>query len=138
MGFGFRSERRAILTPCLAHRGNRAAGPAGAESGSDLEAPALVAGLDDLATVSEPVEQGCDRLGVALSTVARMLGHSDPKMTLRYAHVTDPEVEAAAERIGRADREGDPSRDGRPSDAGPRLNVVRPSTPAAAMSVPLA
>ena len=39
--------------------------------------------------------------GVALSTVARMLGHSDPKMTLRYAHVTDPDVEAAAERIGK-------------------------------------
>ena len=40
--------------------------------------------------------------GVALSTVARMLGHSDPKMTLRYAHVTDPDIEAAAERIGKA------------------------------------
>ena len=39
--------------------------------------------------------------GVALSTVAKMLGHSDPKMTLRYAHVTDPDVDAAAERIGR-------------------------------------
>ena len=39
--------------------------------------------------------------GVALSTVARMLGHSDPKMTLRYAHVRDPDVEAAAERIGK-------------------------------------
>ena len=38
--------------------------------------------------------------GVALSTVAKMLGHSDPKMTLRYAHVRDPDVEAAAERIG--------------------------------------
>ena len=40
--------------------------------------------------------------GVALSTVARMLGHSDPKMTLRYAHVSDRDVEAAAERIGKA------------------------------------
>ena len=39
--------------------------------------------------------------GVALSTVARMLGHSDPKMTLRYAHVSDRDVEAAAERIGK-------------------------------------
>ena len=38
--------------------------------------------------------------GVALSTVARMLGHADPRMTLRYAHVRDPEVEAAAEWIG--------------------------------------
>ena len=40
--------------------------------------------------------------GVALSTVARMLGHSNPRMTLRYAHVSDREVEAAAERIGTA------------------------------------
>ena len=39
--------------------------------------------------------------GVALSTVARMLGHSDPKMTLRYAHVSDRDVETAAERIGK-------------------------------------
>ena len=29
------------------------------------------------------------------------LGHSDPKMTLRYAHVSDRDVEAAAERIGK-------------------------------------
>ena len=40
--------------------------------------------------------------GVALSTVARMLGHSDPNMTLRYAHVSNRDVEAAAERIGKA------------------------------------
>ena len=38
--------------------------------------------------------------GVALSTVARMLGHADPTMTLRYAHVGDRDVQAAAERIG--------------------------------------
>ncbi len=38
--------------------------------------------------------------GVPLSTVARMLGHTQPTMTLRYAHVGDREVEAAAERIG--------------------------------------
>ena len=40
--------------------------------------------------------------GIALSTIARMLGHSDPRMTLRYAHVSDRDVEAAAERIGKA------------------------------------
>ncbi len=40
--------------------------------------------------------------GAALSTVARMLGHADPTMTLRYAHVGDRDVEAAAERIGQA------------------------------------
>ena len=38
--------------------------------------------------------------GVPLPTVAKMLGHSQPAMTLRYAHVGDPELEAAAERIG--------------------------------------
>ena len=38
--------------------------------------------------------------GVPLPTVARMLGHSQPTMTLRYAHVGDHEVEAAAERVG--------------------------------------
>ena len=40
--------------------------------------------------------------GAALPTVARMLGHADPTMTLRYAHVGDRDVEAAAERIGKA------------------------------------
>ncbi len=38
--------------------------------------------------------------GVPLPTVARMLGHAQPTMTLRYAHVGDHEVEAAAERVG--------------------------------------
>ena len=39
---------------------------------------------------------------VSLSTVARMLGHADPVMTLRYAHVGDRDLQAAAERIGKA------------------------------------
>ena len=38
--------------------------------------------------------------GVPLPTVARMLGHARPTMTLRYAHVGDHEVEVAAERVG--------------------------------------
>ena len=38
--------------------------------------------------------------GVPLPTVARMLGHTQPAMTLRYTHVGDREVEAAAERVG--------------------------------------
>ena len=38
--------------------------------------------------------------GVPLPTVARMLGHAQPVMTLRYTHVGDHEVEAAAERVG--------------------------------------
>ena len=40
--------------------------------------------------------------GVPLPTVARLLGHRQVSMTLRYAHVADREVEAAAERIGNA------------------------------------
>ena len=40
--------------------------------------------------------------GVPLPTVARLLGHREVSMTLRYAHVADREIEAAAERIGSA------------------------------------
>ena len=40
--------------------------------------------------------------GVPLPVVARLLGHSDVRMTMRYAHVGDREVEAAAERVGKA------------------------------------
>ena len=40
--------------------------------------------------------------GVPLPVVARMLGHSDVRMTMRYAHVGDREIEAAAERVGQA------------------------------------
>ena len=38
--------------------------------------------------------------GVPLPVVSRLLGHAHPSMTLRYAHVSDRETEAAAERIG--------------------------------------
>ena len=38
--------------------------------------------------------------GVPLPVVARLLGHAGERMTLRYAHVGDRDVEAAAERIG--------------------------------------
>ncbi|MCY3753347.1 MAG: site-specific integrase [Alphaproteobacteria bacterium] len=40
--------------------------------------------------------------GVPLPTVARLLGHSNVRMTMRYAHVGDREVETAAERVGQA------------------------------------
>ena len=40
--------------------------------------------------------------GVPLPVVSRLLGHKQPSMTLRYAHVSDSETEAAAERIGAA------------------------------------
>ncbi|MDE0239701.1 MAG: tyrosine-type recombinase/integrase [bacterium] len=38
--------------------------------------------------------------GVPLPTVARLLGHRNVSMTLRYAHIADREVQAAAERVG--------------------------------------
>lgn len=40
--------------------------------------------------------------GIPLPVVSRLLGHKRPSMTLRYAHVSDRETEAAAERIGAA------------------------------------
>ncbi len=40
--------------------------------------------------------------GVPLPTVARLLGHRQVSMTLRYAHVADRDVETAAERVGNA------------------------------------
>ena len=40
--------------------------------------------------------------GVPLTVTARLLGHSDVRMTMRYAHVGDSEIEAAAERVGKA------------------------------------
>ena len=38
--------------------------------------------------------------GVPVPVVARLLGHRNASMTLRYTHVRDADVEAAAERIG--------------------------------------
>ena len=40
--------------------------------------------------------------GVPLPVVSRLLGHANPRMTLRYAHLGDREVEQAAERTGLA------------------------------------
>ena len=39
--------------------------------------------------------------GVALPVVSRLLGHTHTRMTLRYAHLRDRDIAAAAERIGK-------------------------------------
>ena len=40
--------------------------------------------------------------GVPVPVVSRLLGHSNVSMTLRYAHLGDRDIEAAAERVGQA------------------------------------
>ena len=40
--------------------------------------------------------------GVPVPVVSRILGHSNVRMTLRYAHLADKDIAAAAERIGAA------------------------------------
>ena len=40
--------------------------------------------------------------GVPVPVVSRLLGHSNVRMTLRYAHLADRDIEASAERIGAA------------------------------------
>ena len=40
--------------------------------------------------------------GVPVPVVSRLLGHSDVRTTLRYAHLGDREIEDAAERVGQA------------------------------------
>ena len=40
--------------------------------------------------------------GVPVPVVSRLLGHSSVQMTLRYAHIGDQDIRAAAERIGEA------------------------------------
>ena len=61
------------------------------------------AGVDDvrLHDLRHTVASQAVARGVSLPTVARMLGHSNPIMTLRYAHVSDRDAEAAVERIGK-------------------------------------
>ncbi len=40
--------------------------------------------------------------GVPVPVVSRLLGHANVQMTLRYAHLADRDIEAAAERVGQA------------------------------------
>ncbi|MDE0410473.1 MAG: tyrosine-type recombinase/integrase [Alphaproteobacteria bacterium] len=50
--------------------------------------------------------------GVPVPVVSRLLGHSNVQMTLRYAHLADRDIEAAAERVG--DRMADVMAGGQP------------------------
>lgn len=38
--------------------------------------------------------------GVPVPVVSRLLGHSSTRMTLRYAHLADRDIEQVAERVG--------------------------------------
>ena len=60
------------------------------------------AGIEDvrLHTLRHTVASHAVMHGVPVPVVSRLLGHSNPQMTLRYAHLADRDVEAAAERIG--------------------------------------
>ena len=40
--------------------------------------------------------------GVPVPVVSRLLDHSNVSMTLRYAHLGDRDIEAAAEMVGKA------------------------------------
>ena len=40
--------------------------------------------------------------GVPVPVVSRLLGHSNVRMTLRYAHLGDRDIEAVAERVGQS------------------------------------
>ena len=69
--------------------------------------------------------------GVSLPVVARLLGHRQVRMTLRYAHVADREVEAAAERVGAAisdAMEGKQST-GSPASSRPAISKDAPERP---------
>ncbi|MDE0242803.1 MAG: tyrosine-type recombinase/integrase [bacterium] len=61
------------------------------------------AGLDDvrLHDLRHTYASHAVMQGTPLPVVARLLGHSQTTMTLRYAHTGDRETEAAAERIGK-------------------------------------
>ena len=62
------------------------------------------AGIDDvrLHDLRHTVASHAVMNGVPVPVVSRLLGHSNTRMTLRYAHLGDREVEAAAGRVGEA------------------------------------
>ena len=59
-------------------------------------------GLEDvrLHTLRHTVASHAVMNGVPVPVVSRLLGHSNAQMTLRYAHLADRDIEAAAERVG--------------------------------------
>ena len=62
----------------------------------------LEAGIEDvrLHTLRHTVASHAVMNGVPVPVVSRLLGHSNAQMTLRYAHLAEKDIEAAAERIG--------------------------------------
>ena len=60
------------------------------------------AGLEDvrLHDLRHTVASHAVMNGVPIPVVSRLLGHANVRMTLRYAHLADKEIVAAAERIG--------------------------------------
>ncbi len=62
------------------------------------------AGIEDacLHTLRHTVASHAVMSGVPVPVVSRLLGHTNAQMTLRYAHLADRDIEAAAERIGAA------------------------------------
>ena len=60
------------------------------------------AGIEDvrLHTLRHTVASHAVMNGVPVPVVSRLLGHTNAQMTLRYAHLADRDIEAAAERIG--------------------------------------
>ena len=91
------------------------------------------AGLDDvrLHDLRHTVASQAVARGVPLSTVARMLGHADPRMTLRYAHVgehvTCRPPPSASERLSRPRwRPASRQRKGRPEGTPRGLGFRRP------------
>ena len=64
----------------------------------------LEAGIEDvrLHDLRHSVASHAVMQGVPVPVVSRLLGHTNPQMTLRYAHLSNRDIETAAERIGAA------------------------------------
>ncbi len=56
--------------------------------------------LDRLHDICHSMASHAVMSGVPVPVVSRLLGHSNVRMTLRYAHIADRDIEATAERMG--------------------------------------